>query len=44
MAPLLAIRDGYPKVLIARIYQPAWQYEGIQVIDPADWLLSIPQK
>lgn len=44
VAPLLAIRDGYPKVLIARIYQPAWQYEGIQVIDPADWLLSIPQK
>jgi predicted AAA+ superfamily ATPase len=44
VAPLLAIRDGYPKVLIARIYQPAWQYEGIQVIDPADWLLPIPQK
>ena len=38
--PLLRIRDAYPKMVIARTYQPAWQYEGIQIIDAADWLLQ----
>lgn len=37
-APLLAVRDGYPKMIIARIYQPEYQYEGIRIIDAADWL------
>ena len=42
--PLLKIRDAYPKLLIARIYQPAWQYEGIQIVDAAEWLAkAIPQ-
>jgi hypothetical protein len=31
-------------MLIARIYHPAWQHEGIQIIDAAEWLSdAIPQ-
>ena len=37
--PLLRIRDAYPKRLLARTRQEAYQYEGVQIIDVADWLL-----
>lgn len=37
---LLRIKDAYPKVLIARTKQKSYQYEGVQVINLADWLLS----
>lgn len=40
--PLLRIKDAYPKMMIARTYQPAWQYEGIQIVDAADWLTRQP--
>lgn len=38
--PLLKIKDAYPKMLLSRIRQKAYQYEGIQVADVADWLLE----
>ena len=39
-APLLRIRDGYPKLVIARTHHPVCTYEGIRVYDLASWLLT----
>ena len=35
----------FPKMLIARTYQPEYQHEGIQIVDAAEWLSNpIPKK
>ena len=41
VAPLMDIPGGYQKLLIAGTRQPELEYEGIRILDLADWLLDL---
>lgn len=38
VSPLFQIKDAYPKMVLARTHHAAYQYEGVHIIDIADWL------
>ena len=40
LAPLLSVRDAFPKVLIARTRYEPYTREGVLVLDLARWLLG----
>ena len=39
-APLLAVKDAYPKYILARTHHETTDYEGIRICDISRWLLG----
>lgn len=38
--PLLKVKDAYPKMILTRTRQEPYQYEGVRIVDVADWLTA----
>ena len=41
LAPFAKIRDGYPRMLIARTRNPETDFEGVRIVNLADWLSGV---
>lgn len=42
ITPLTAIKDAYPKLLLARTHHEEYSYEGIKILDIPRWLEAAP--